>query len=124
MTTWVKDVIYEPADQGLDIPYNEDDFIFFDDKVCSVLQLTTLSRVIHEVEYSPGRVREYICNTSHGIPSRIGDIRTESVSDGQIKFHAQLFHVMWEIPLEEVPLYVNDDPVVIPVVKWRLEIAK
>jgi hypothetical protein len=31
---------------------------------------------------------------------------------------------MYEIPLEEVPLYVNDDPDVLPVVNWRLEIAK
>lgn len=34
------------------------------------------------------------------------------------------FHILYEISLEEVPLYVNEEPFLSKIACWRLEVAK
>jgi hypothetical protein len=115
--------IWLPPDMGLDIAYSVEDFALFISKVCDTLSLTTLKKVV-TILGNPKLIKQYIKDISDGrVPDNVG-IFIEAVGTGQQKFHKQLFHIMYEIPLEEVPLYVNDDPDVLPVVSWRLEIAK
>jgi len=107
----------------LDIDYSAEDFAFFVQKVCEPLGLTTLKQIIVALN-NPRLIRQYIRDISLGHSYETNGIYIEAVRTGQQEFHKQLFHIMYEIPLEEVPLYVNDDPDVLPVVHWRLEIAK
>jgi hypothetical protein len=118
MSLWI------PPNTGLDIAYHADDFILFREKVCDLLGLTTLKKVIPLLAHSPILIKEYIYQISQGQAYSSNGLHLEAVTRGQQKYHQQIFHIMYEIPLEEVPLYVNDDPDVIPVVNWRLEIAK
>jgi hypothetical protein len=39
-------------------------------------------------------------------------------------FSQKVFHILYEIPIESVPLYVNEDSFLSEIAKWRLEIAK
>lgn len=110
--------------RGLDIDYSAEDFSFFVQKVCEPLGLTTLKQIIVALKNNPRLIRQYIRDISLGHSYETSGIRVEAVKSGPQVFHKQLFHIMYEIPLEEVPLYVNDDPDVLPVVHWRLEIAK
>jgi len=115
--------IWLPPNLGLDIPYSMEDFEFFKNSVCDPLELTTLKQII-TVLSNPKLIKQYIRDISNGHSYSTCGIYIEAVKPGQEAFHKQLFHIMYEIPLEEVPLYVNDDPDVLPVVHWRLKIAK
>ena len=108
---------------GLDIAYDSEDFTLFKNEVCDPLKLTTLKQIITALG-NPKLIKQYIRDISNGHSYETSGIYIEAVKSGQQKFHKQLFHIMYEIPLEEVPLYVNDDPDVLPVVHWRLKVAK
>lgn len=46
------------------------------------------------------------------------------ISEGAQIYHKLLFEVMYVKRLIELPLMINGDPDITPVVKWRFRIAK
>lgn len=104
--------------------YSEEDWRLFVEKVCEPLRLTGLKKVIEHYGYKTYHIRGYIESISK--KKDYQDIYVApTISDSSANYHKDLFHYLFILPVEELPLYVNEgDPDLLPVVQWRLSIGK
>lgn len=96
------------------------DLKLFADKVCVEVGLNNLKANIEGFGYEHYQTMETIRDISKGF---IG-YSTSRVSETSKKFHEDIFDVLYLKKLEELPLMINGDEDIVPVVKWRFQIGK
>jgi hypothetical protein len=121
---WPDPEIWEPSQTLPEIGYSPEDFVKFREEVCRKIGLPTLREVTEVLGLEPVLIKEYIEAVARGLRYSRNGIQLKDTTEGQRKYHQHLFHIMYEVPLDDVPLYVNDDSDFLPVVNWRLDIAK
>lgn len=102
------------------VSYSREDFRLFTEIVCKEVGLNSLKKFIELNEYNPFSIKELIKSLSNGITMH----PYTEISEGAQIYHKQLFEVMYVKRLIELPLMINGDPDITPVVKWRFRIAK
>jgi hypothetical protein len=102
------------------VSYSSEDFRLFTETVCEEVKLDSLKKFIERNDYNPFSIKELIRSLSNGIKMH----PYTEISEGAQIYHKQLFEVMYVKRLIELPLMINGDPDITPVVKWRFRIAK
>jgi hypothetical protein len=100
--------------------YTTEDLKLFTETVCEELELKSLRSIIKEYRYYHEIIKEIILNISRGISS-YGFV---DITDTAKEFHKELFDAMYVKELEELPLMINGDWTIKPVVNWRFKIGK
>jgi len=109
----------------VDPGYSSEDMRLFKDTVLSGEHKSHyLAMFIDAFIRDPGLFCECLKKTCRGESFSIDDVGIKPGSVLSQKSDQKLFHLMYETPLEKVPLYVNEESFFLSVIKWRLRIAK
>jgi len=100
------------------VVYTTDDLKLFTNTVCVEINLKYLKQNIEGFGYEHYQTRELIQSIA------TGDLTFWNSTEESKKYHKNLFDVLYIKKLNELPLMINGDPDIIPVVKWRFEIGK
>jgi hypothetical protein len=102
------------------IVYYKSELVLFADVVCIKIGLNNLRKFIEDNDYNHYLIQEHIRKIATGDGGYLLDKITESSK----MYHESLYDVMYLKKLEELPLMINGDPDLVPVVSWRFEIGK
>lgn len=103
--------------------YTREELKLLADTVCVELKLNSLKKALEYFQYDCSIIYDYIHSISKGEhPYAI--TLSENITEGQKKWHQQLFHAMFKLPTEDLPLYLNGDTDIKKVALWRLRIVK
>ena len=120
----------EPASENSDIVvvhylngvrYGPDELKLFTDTVCAEVGLKNLKTAIEHFRYEHYQTMEHIKDISNGF---LDGYASTSVSETSKVYHKALFDVLYIKKMEELPLMVNGDEHIVPVVMWRFQIGK
>jgi len=100
--------------------YTRKDLELFTEIVCKVVPLVNLKQFIEKSDYNHYLTQEFIYNISIKKNTYI----IGEISESSKKYHEELFDVMYVKKLEELPLMINGDQDIVPVVLWRFQIGK
>ena len=103
-----------------DVCYNQEDLKLFAETACVEIGLSNLKNFIEQHNYSNSDLKYYIANMASGKP----DFPCVNLKDTAIAYHKDLFDVIYIKKLRDMPLMINGDIDLVPVVKWRLKIGK
>jgi len=102
------------------IDYLKSDLKLFAEIVCVKIGLNNLCTFIKNNDYNNYYLQEHIRKIATGVDGYLWDKITESSK----LYHESLYNVMYIKKLDELPLMINGDPDLVPVVSWRFEIGK
>lgn len=103
-----------------DVWYTQEDLKLFAETACVEIGLNNLKNYIERCSYSNSDIKYYIANMASGKPN----FPCVNLTDNAVAYHKDLFDVMYIKTLRDMPLMINGDRDLIPVVKWRLKIGK
>lgn len=100
--------------------YSVEELKLFVELVCKKVALNSLCHILEYNYYNHDLLQTVIHDISmgyqnHGIVSITGSAK---------KYHEELFDAMYITPLDDLPMMLNGDETITPVVKWRLQIGK
>jgi hypothetical protein len=103
------------------VVYTREDLKLFAETVCEEIPLPSIKKFLERNGYEHYELRKLIHSISRGKE----EFSFVDVTDTAAEYHAQLFDVIYIKPLKGIPLMINvKDRDIIPVVKWRLKVAK
>ena len=121
---------FEENDSGLLLPtikevnYSVEDLRLFAKNVCSSVNLHSLKQVLEHCKYDEDFLRGYLKSISEG-NKHFKDVSvTEDITKTSKEYHQEVYHVMFQVALSDLPLYVNEHIDLKPVVSWRFTIGK
>jgi hypothetical protein len=79
-----------------------------------------LHTFIENNDYSDYHLQEHI----HKIATGVEGYLMHAITESSKLYHESLYDVMYIKKLDELPLMINGDPDLVPVVSWRFEIGK
>jgi len=100
--------------------YTCEELKLFTETVCKDIPLVNLKQFIEKSDYNHYLTQEFIYNIS----MKINTYTIKEITESSIKYHKELFDVMYVKKLEELPLMINGDSDITPVVFWRFKIGK
>lgn len=103
-----------------DVCYTQEDLKLFAETVCVEIGLNNLKNFIEQHYCRDSDLKYYIANMASGKP----DFPCANLTNTAINYHKDLFDVMYLKKLRDMPLMINGDSDLVPVVKWRLKIGK
>jgi hypothetical protein len=106
------------------IVYSADDIVLFRDTVCEKIGLYTLKKAIDHFGCDHNSLKRLIATIARDRTYEWDGLRVTCDSKEAQEYHQKLYKLMYEIPFEDTPLYINEEDVFLPVIKWRLMISK
>lgn len=102
------------------VGYTHKDLKLFAETTCVELKLESLKKFLEINDYNSTMFKRMIESLSQGKPI----YQYVDVTESARKYHEALFDVLYIKKLRDLPLMINGDPDIVPVVKWRFKIAK
>lgn len=100
--------------------YTISDLKLFAEVVCIEIGLKNLKKYIENNGYNHYCIQEHIRKIAKGTEEG----HWNPITPTSMEYHESLFDVMYIKKLDELPLMINGDKDLIPVVKWRFQIGK
>jgi hypothetical protein len=102
------------------IVYSSEDIALFRDTVCEEVGLPTLKKAIDHFGCNHDLLKKLIETIAKDRTYERDGLRVTCDSKEAQEYHQKLYKLMYEIPFEDTPLYINEENVFLPVIKWRL----
>jgi hypothetical protein len=103
------------------VVYTREDLKLFAETVCEEIPLPSIKKFLERNGYEHYELRKLIHSISRGKE----EFNFVDVTDTAAEFHGWIFDTMYVKHLKEIPLMINiKDHHKLPVVKWRLKVAK
>lgn len=106
--------------------YSKEELILFHDTVCGEVQLKTISIVLELFKYDHELLKIFIAKSAIHDSNQLNflGIFKVKVTDSSKEYHKNLFDIMYIRKLDELPLLINNDKDLKPIILWRFKIGK
>lgn len=118
-----KNSVYVPSYGPVIASYSIEEYAAFVIDVCKESGFTSLQEAITHLSFDDYHIRKYIETVIQGITYYEG-IYLQTITNGQKEAHKKIRELLYEVPFNKLPLYINEDPDYIAIVKWRLKLGK